>query len=75
MKEKIITMLEEIHSGVDYESARNLVSEGVLDSIDVNVLIAELEDAFNIEIGMDYMEKKNFDSVDAICQMVEALHK
>ena len=75
MKKRVVEILEEIHSGIDYETVENMVTDGVLDSIDVNALIAELEDAFDIEIGMDYMEKKNFDSVDAICKMVEELSK
>ena len=75
MRKQVIEILEGIHSDIDYEKVEKLVTEELLDSIDVNVLIAELEDVFDIEIGMDYMEKKNFDSVDAICKMVEALGK
>ena len=49
MKKRVVEILEEIHSGIDYETVENMVTDGVLDSIDVNALIAELEDAFDIE--------------------------
>ncbi len=70
MKEKILEILNELKSGVDFESEENLVTRKVLDSIEITSLIASLEEAFDIEIGMEYMENANFDSVDAIMDMV-----
>lgn len=71
--EKIIEILNEIKSGVDFSTEEHIVSNKILDSIDITSLIVKLEEAFDIEIGMEYMENSNFDSVDAIWNMVQDL--
>ncbi len=73
--DKIIEMLNGIKSGVDFENEDQIVTGGVLDSIDITEFITMLEDEFDIEIGMEYMENENFDSVEAIWDMVEELQE
>ena len=69
--EKIIEILNSLKSGVDFMNEKNLVTGKVLDSIEITSLIASLEDEFDIEIGMEYMENANFDSVEAMWDMVQ----
>ena len=45
----------------------------MLDSIDITSIIVELEDHYDIEITMEYMENENFDSVEAMLKMIEEL--
>ena len=73
--EKIIEILNSLKSGVDFMNEKNLVTGKVLDSIEITSLIASLEDEFDIEIGMEYMENENFDSVEAMWEMVEELQE
>ena len=69
--EKIIEILNGLKSGVDFMNVKDLVTGKVLDSIEITSLIASLEDEFDIEIGMEYMENSNFDSVEAMWEMVQ----
>ncbi len=69
--DKIIEILNGLKSGVDFMSAKNLVTGKVLDSIEITSLIASLEETFDIEIGMEYMENENFDSVEAMWDMAD----
>ena len=71
--EKIIEILDSLKDGVDWMAQKELVTGKVLDSIDITTLIAELEETFDIEIGMEYMENSNFDSVEALWEMVQEL--
>lgn len=71
--DRILKILTTLHSDVDFESQEHLVSDHILDSIDITTLIAELEKEFDIEIGMEYMSNENFDSVRAIHDMVEEI--
>ena len=71
--EKIIEMLSQLKSDVDFANTTDIVTGKILDSIGITSLIASLEDEFDIEIGMEYMENKNFDSVQAIWDMVQEL--
>lgn len=71
--EKIIEILNGLKSGVDFAAAEGIVTNKIIDSIDIASMISEIEDAFDIEIGMEYMENENFDSVQAIWEMVQEL--
>lgn len=71
--EKLLEVLKEIKPEVDFETADGLVSNKILDSIDLTTLFAELEDAFDIEIDMEYMTPENFDSAGAMWDMIQEL--
>ena len=71
--EEIIQILNELKSGVDFASEKQIVTGKILESIDITTLITKLEDTFGIEITMEYMENKNFDSAEAIWNMVQEL--
>lgn len=71
----IIDILSGIKSGVDFTNEDQIVTGGILDSIDITELITALEEEFDIEIGMEYMENENFDSAAAIYDMVEELQE
>ncbi len=73
--EKVLEILNNIKSGVDFESAEGLISNQILDSIDVTTLISELESEFDIEIGMEYMDNENFNSVEAIWEMIQEIQE
>ena len=75
IKDKVIEILSSIKSGVDFANEDQIVTGGILDSIDITEFITALEEEFDIEIGMEYMENENFDSVDAICEMGEELQE
>ena len=71
--ETIIEILNGLKSGVDFANVKDLVTGKVLDSIEITSLIASLEEEFDIEIGMEYMENANFDSVEAMWDMVQEI--
>ena len=50
-----------------------LVTDKILDSIEMMEVVSEIEEAFDIEIGMEYLDASHFDSIKAICQMVDEL--
>ena len=49
----------------------SLVSDGILDSLDIMNLIMELESKFDIEIDPEDVLSENFESVEAIAALVE----
>jgi acyl carrier protein len=71
--EKIIEILKSVKTGVDFEHEEGLVTKKILDSIDIATLISTIEEEFDIEIGMEYMENENFDSAQAIWNMVQEI--
>ena len=71
--DEIVAILNEIKSGVDFENETQIVTGKILDSIDITNLIAKLEDRYDIEIGMEYLDNEYFDSAEAIWNMVQEL--
>ncbi len=73
--EKILEILTDIRPDVDFNEEKNLVDGGVLDSFDIVSIISELNDAFDINIRVTDLKPENFNSLEAIGQLVESKQK
>jgi len=73
MKEKLLAILRELRADVDFENETALVTDGILDSFDIVSLVAEINAEFDITIGVDDLEPENFDTVDAMVQLISDL--
>lgn len=71
--EKIIEILNRVRDDIDYENEKALVDDGVLDSFDIVGIVSELIAEFDIEISIDDMTAENFNSVEAIDEMVNRI--
>ncbi len=67
---KEILMRVKKEEGLELGSER-LVSDGILDSLDIMNLIMELESGFDIEIDPEDVVSENFESVEAITALIE----
>ena len=72
-KEKVLNILTDLHDDLDYSSITTLIDDHYLDSLDIVTLISELSDEFDIVIPPQEIVEKNFNSLDALCAMVEKL--
>ena len=66
-------MLSEKYPSIDFDKEKNLVSSGILDSIEVVSIIAEIEDLFDISVTMEYIQPSYFESVETMWEMFEEL--
>ncbi len=71
--DKILEILNEINDSIDYENEDALIDDELIDSVDLTGLISELEDAFDVEIGMEEIIPENFNSVEAMWDMIQRL--
>ena len=71
MREQIIEILTEICPGVDFEQETSLIDDGLIDSLDIVAVVTDLMDTFDVQLGVDDLTPENFNSVDAICQIIE----
>ncbi len=69
-RQKLLAALAEVRDDVDFENQDGLVDEGVIDSLDLTQIIAALDEAFDIHIPAGDIEPENFNSVDAMLDMV-----
>ena len=73
--EKLIGILEEIEDGVDYESCTTLIDDGILDSLAIISLVAEIEDEFDVQIPTVEIVPENFNSAKAIWDLIVRLQE
>ena len=75
MKEQVMKILEELRPDVDFTKETALIDDGVLDSFDIVSLVGELNDNFNIEINVDDLLPENFNSADAMVELVARMQE
>lgn len=69
--EKLYTLLEDIRPDVDFRNTNTLVTDGFIDSFDIVTIIASIEDEFSVEIPVDSMLPENFESAEAIMNLID----
>lgn len=73
--ERLIEILEEIDDGVDYENCTTLIDDGILDSLAIISLVAEIEEEFDVQIPTVEIVPSNFNSAKAIWNLVVRLQE
>ncbi len=71
--EKLLEILEEIQPDVDYRSCRTLVDDGLLDSFAIMSVVGEIEEEFDISVEPAEIVPENFNSVQALWEMIQRL--
>jgi acyl carrier protein len=71
--EELIEILEEIEPGVDYENCTTLIDDNYLDSLAIISLVAEIEEAFDVQIPTVEIIPNNFNSAKALWELIERL--
>lgn len=73
MKEQLLEILKDIRPEVDFENEKGLVTDGILDSFSIVTLVGRINEEFDITVGVDELEPENFDSVDAMLELIKKL--
>lgn len=68
--EELLDILRDIDPDIDYETCHNLIDGHRLDSLSVISLVAELEDTFDITIPTVEVIPENFNSAEAMWDMI-----
>lgn len=68
-----IAMLKKIKLNVDFENEDALVDDGILESLDIITIIAEIADKYDVIIPSDEITSDNFNSAEALYELVEDL--
>lgn len=73
--EQLLEILKDIQPDVDYENCTTLIDDELLDSFAILSIVSELEDAFDIEITPVDIIPENFNSAQALWEMVRRLQE
>ncbi|HIW42475.1 MAG TPA: acyl carrier protein [Candidatus Mediterraneibacter vanvlietii] len=73
--DKVMEILMNMDDSIDYEKEQALIDDHILDSFGVITLVSDLEEAFDISIEAGEMIPENFNSAQAIWNMVRRLQE
>ena len=71
--EKLTGILEELRPDVDFAAEKQLISDGILDSLDILTLVDEINAAFDIDVKPKYLTAEKFNSVESMWQLIAQL--
>lgn len=75
MKEKVISILQEINEDILEYTGSNMLEDEIITSLDMIEIVSALEDEFEISITAKYINKDEFATIDSICDLIERLKK
>ena len=73
MEDKIVAILGNINDELLTYTGQNMVDDGIVNSLDLIMLISELEEGFGIEIDAEDVTEENFGNKDHIIALVKRL--
>ena len=75
MREEILEILKDVRSDIDYENEKAMIDDGLLESLDIVAIVGEFNDAFDVNISVDDLLPENFNSVDAMAELITKLQE
>lgn len=72
-KEELLDILSDIHPEVNYEMEKSLIDNRIFDSFDIVTLISEIAENFQIKVPANEITADNFNSLEAMVALLEAL--
>lgn len=73
--EKLLKILKDIRPDIDFENETALIDDGILDSFDVVSIISALDDEFGVQVRISELDPDNFNSAQAIWDLIQSLKK
>lgn len=70
---EVLNVLQEVKPGFDFAGQTNWVDSGSLDSFDVIQIVAELNEALDIDIPVEAIIPENFNSLETVENLVKSL--
>lgn len=70
MKDTVMEILQGIRGDIDFEHETKLIDDNILASLDIVAIVGEFNDAFDIEISVEDLVPDNFNSVDAMVELI-----
>lgn len=71
--EELLEILQDINPDIYYEIEDNLIDGKVLDSFSIITLIDQICDEFDIEISPKYLVPENFNSAEAMWNLIQMI--
>ena len=71
--EALLEILQELHPEVDFTTCDTLVDDKILDSFDIISIITEINSEFDVAIPAEEIIPENFNSAEALYDLIVRL--
>jgi len=71
--ERLYEILEDCRPDIDFRGETALIDGGLLESLDIVMIVGEISEEFGVEITADDLTPENFNSAEAIYSLICAL--
>lgn len=71
--DKLLEILSEVRPDIDFKNETKLIDNGILDSLNIMEIIAEISDEFDIELSPADIVPANFNSAESLWTMIQRL--
>lgn len=71
--EKLLEILSELHPDVDFANTADLIDDGILDSLDIVSLVAQIDAEFGVTIPAEEIIPENFNSAKELFALINKL--
>ena len=71
--DELLEILNDLHPEIDYESEEALLDDGILDDDDIDTIVTEVQENFDVTIDLDDVTPANFNSARYIYALIESL--
>ncbi len=71
--DELLEILNDLHPEIDYESEEALLDDGILDDDDIDTIVTEVQENFDVTIDLDDVTPANFNSARSIYALIESL--
>ena len=68
--EELLKIMSGIREDIDFTKVTKLIDDELLDSFDIISIVSEVNEHFGIEINVDDLLPENFNSAEALYQLI-----
>lgn len=71
--DELMQILKNAKPDVDFETEEALIDDGILASFDIITIVNQINDTFDVEVTVAQLKPENFNSAEAIWEMIQEL--
>lgn len=72
MRETLLRILTDCCPDVDFETETALIDDGLLESLDMVMIVTDIMHEFDVELTVDDLLPEHFNSVDAMLALIRS---
>ncbi len=71
--EELLRIMSEVRPDIDFETEDKLIDNEMLDSLDIVAIVTDVNDEFDIQINVNDLLPENFNSAEALYDLIQKL--